>query len=123
MKKKSPYMNKKEVKSVFKRMGKIHAIAWKFEKFLQKNWGENYWNELHGHEVMEKIEKYVKKNPAIKIAHCDDDLFASSILVIVPHFKMGHTVYYIPQLTTRKDHFFLYPNHRKSLLEALKTDA
>ena len=74
---------------------------------------------LSGYEVMEKIESYAKENPEISIAHCDDDLFASSILVIIPHKDMGNTVLFVPQLTTITNKFFLYPNHQASLIKAL----
>lgn len=103
----------------FDRIKEKHSVWHKFVEFLEKEYGEGWETNLHGHEAIEKIEKYASENPEICIAYCDDNHFASSILVVVPHKDMGNTVIFVPQLTTVTNNFFLYPNHQKSLLEAL----
>jgi hypothetical protein len=99
---------------------KVHKIWHKFEKFLISNYGENFHSKLSGYDVQKNIEKFVEnKCPEIKIVNCDDEVFASSILVLVPHPKMGITILFIPQCTTIGNHFFLYESHFKSFTKEL----
>lgn len=112
-------MDKKEVKKMMQDINEKHLVWHKFCEWAEHEFGAEWENNMHGHEVIEKVEEYAKTHPAISIAHCDDDLFASSILVIVPHKDMGNTVLFIPQLTTRTNRFFIYPNHQRSLMKAL----
>ena len=76
---------------------------------------------LVGYEVIEKIEEFVEKEcPEIKIVYCDDDIYASSILLLIPHPKHGITIMFISQCTTIQNKFFLYDNHYINLLNTLK---
>lgn len=114
-------MNKKELKALVRSTGIKHSVYHKFCRWAEKQFGKE-WEDpkvFSGHEVMEKVEAYAKKNPQISIAHCDDDMFSGSLLVVIPHQEMGNTVLFIPQLTYRTNRFFLYPNHQKSLIKAL----
>lgn len=112
-------MNKKERKEFMKKSMQRHKVWHKFCRWGEKEFGKNWQDELSGYEAMEKIEAYAKKNKEISIAYCDDELFASSLIVVVPHKEMGNTVMFVPQLTNSKNNFFLYPNHQKSLIKAL----
>lgn len=76
---------------------------------------------LVGYEVMCKINKYVTKYcPEIKIINCDDSVHAGSDILLIPHPNHGITVMFIPQCTNVQNQFFLYENHYKMLLKALK---
>ena len=76
---------------------------------------------LTGYEAMCKVEKFVKRcYPEIKIIRCDDSIYAGSDILLIPHPNHGITVIFIPQCTTVQNQFFLYKNHHKELVKALK---
>lgn len=76
---------------------------------------------LTGYEAMCKVEKFVKRCcPEIKIIRCDDSNYAASDILLIPHPNHGITVIFIPQCTTVQNQFFLYKNHHKELVKALK---
>lgn len=91
----------------------------KFEKFLIEMLGGNYNSYLFGYKVICKIEEYIKNNPEIKVVHCDDDVFASSIIVLIPHPTRGITVKFIPQCTELQNTFFLYDRSYEKFVETL----
>lgn len=113
------FMNKKEMAEFSEKSKEIHAVWHKFSAWLEDEFGKDWRSELVGYDAMLKIEAYVKTNPEISLSYCDDEMFAGSMLVIVPHKGMGNTVIYVPQLTTITNQFFLYPNHQALLIEAL----
>lgn len=141
-----PY--KKMIEEMFARGKYIHQYMHKFDKWLKNTFGKDLYGEvtkhkfkvdgktkiiktrhynerelndrLCGYEVIERIEKYVKRScPEIKIVRCDDDVHAGSILLLIPHPTFGITVMFIPQCTTIQNTFFLYGNHYKMLLSEL----
>jgi hypothetical protein len=76
---------------------------------------------LTGYEAMCKVEKFVKRYcPEIKIIRCDDSVYAGSDILLIPHPNHGITVIFIPQCTTVQNQFFIYKNHHKELVKALK---
>ena len=105
---------------------KAHEIHWKFYDFINKKCGIKGLTEheideqMVGWDLMEKIERYVKRNPQIKIVYVDDEMFSSSMLVLIPHPEMGVSVKFIPQNSNVKGQFFLYHNHLKNLMSELK---
>jgi len=125
---------------------KMHKVWHDFEKHFfkreKREWafgdktfkGHSYtgWKWL-GFELMQKIDKYVKKHPEIEIASCDDDYHMNSYLVLIPHRfpnncqahkkskkYWGTTVIFVCQGTRLPTQFFLYLEHEKSLLAGLK---
>lgn len=121
-----------------------HKVWHKFSKFITNNYGKDLYSEYHyinvgkkklkyrnfnenelfrrlvGYEVITKIEKYVKKNcPEIRIVNCDDNVHSGSIILLIPHPKMGISVMFIPQCTNTQNVFFLYKNHYKNLMKNL----
>lgn len=76
--------------------------------------------KMKGYQAMQRVERYVKSHPEIKIINIDDSVFASSFLVLIPHPKMGITVIFIPQCTDNQSEFFLYPNHQEYLINGIK---
>lgn len=79
------------------------------------------------YDVMQAIEGYAKRKPesGIMITDVDDDAFASSNLVIMPHQSdyeyMGASVIFVPQCTGEKPiKFFMYPSHVDGLMRVLK---
>lgn len=100
----------------------MHALGHEFQGLFGDtgNW------KYKGHEMMEKVEEWAKHHKEVKVAYCDDGYFSSSTIVLVPHRcrtrSMGVSMYIIPQ-TTGEDpmRVFLYPNHKHSLLKALKS--
>ena len=130
--------------TMFEEAEKSHKIWHKFQKWLSNTYGKDLFSDwiyldptkkltkykyksfnegelakrLIGYEVMERVEKYVKKHcPEIKIVYCDDALHASSLILLIPHPKHGITLLYIPQCTSIQNQFFFYENHLKSLIE------
>lgn len=76
---------------------------------------------LVGYEVLEKMEKYVARHcKEIRVVRCDDSLYAGSSIFLIPHPKHGITMLFVPQCTTIQNQFFLYDNHYKDLMKALK---
>lgn len=76
---------------------------------------------LVGYEVLNRVEKYVKRYiPEIEIVRCDDAVYSGSTLFLIPHPKHGISVFYIPQCTSIQNQFFLYESHYKCLLGALE---
>lgn len=136
-------MTKQKNKDIFSESNKIHSKWHKFQKFLEKNFYspdivreveiKNFGvktkhkifdevalsRRIVGHEAMTKIRNYAKKNPEIRIVGCDDSAFASSMIVLIPHPKMGITMMFVPQCTGVQNEMFLYPNHYKMLLDTL----
>ncbi len=100
-------------------LNSVHEASQKFEKFLIEMLGGNYNSYLFGYKVICKIEEYAKNNPEIKVVHCDDDVFASSILVLIPHPTMGISIMFVPQCTNVQNMFFLYDKHYSELIRVL----
>lgn len=114
----------KEISNQHKRIKKIHGTYHKFHAWLVKTFSkgvpDHLQRHLAGYEVMETVEKWIKRNaPEIKICWCDDDHHASSMLLLIPHPDLGITVMFIPQLTSVQNQFFLYGNHYQKLMEEL----
>lgn len=121
----------------------IHEIWWKFSKHFQKwyyvmctSWkydeekrevvetGKQHKefssHEMIGYKTMKRVEKYCKKNPAVKHVCVDDSHFAGSMVVLVPHPEMGISVIYIPQCSTKESNqFFLYIYHIDELVNTI----
>ena len=76
-------------------------------------------SKMIGYDAMLRIERYAKLHPEIKVCRVDDDVFAGSILVLVPHPEMGITVFFVPQCTNTQNAFFLYPQDSKELIDTL----
>lgn len=93
------------------------------KKFKIKHRGFNDYElskRLVGHEVIDKIERYIKRCcQEIKIIRCDDSLHAGSIILLIPHPKHGITVMFIPQCTGIQNQFFLYKQDYKQLVKEL----
>lgn len=142
-------VRKKQTDEMFARRRKIHHTFHKFQKWTINTFGKDLkikrkvkfdlgngkkktitchdYNDyelskrLCGYDVMVKVENYIKRScPEIRIVHCDDAIYAGSIILLIPHPTHGISVMYIPQLTGIQNHFFLYGGHYKMLLEELK---
>jgi len=140
---------KERTEAMFAHSKEIHRIWHKFSGWLTRTYGKDLHGEwvrnkikvdgkrkvfkyrsfndyelskrLCGYEVMERIERYVKRYvPEIKIVYCDDEVYATSMILLIPHPKHGITMMYIPQLTGIQNQFFLYGNHYKMLMEELE---
>lgn len=128
-------MSKKKMGKLDNKVSKIHRIhndfMNKFQKYRPKK--TKYEPDHHGYvwrwigyDLMERVKKWAKKHRKhVEIVHCDDDLFASSDLVIIQNKwrkeYFGTTVIYIPQCTTELPiKFFLYPHHQRNLIKALQ---
>lgn len=96
-----------------------------FDQPIEKRW------KYRGYDMMERVAKFAKKHPEVKITGCDDSYHAGSDIVLVPHIDSlakdkrdrywGTTVIVIPQCDGQYPcEFFLYPGHKKDLLKALR---
>lgn len=114
-------MKKDEIDAAFEEAKNIHAVYRAFCKRFQNK--ENKW-KFNGFKFIKQVHKYVETHPEIKIVNCDDAVFASSLLVLIPHSTkkdyMGTTVLFIPQCTGEEaTQMFLYPDHEKNLVASL----
>jgi hypothetical protein len=80
--------------------------------------------DVDGYTRMNLAEDVRNKYPDwISIASCDDHLFSHSYLVLIRHGSdenyMGMTAVYIPQNGEDAMHFFLYPSHARSVINAI----
>ena len=80
---------------------------------------------LTGWELMEKVEEWALKWPEdVRITRCDDNMFMSSLIVLIDHKTptqfMGTTMVTIPQMGSQPQVMFLYPGHREGLREKLR---
>lgn len=128
---------------------KCHDVYHKFDKWLKKSYGSDLYSEwriieikgkdgrvrkiktrsfnerefnrrLVGYEVQERVERYVKKYcPQIRIVRCDDSIYSSSTILLIPHKKHGITVMFIPQCTDVQNRFFLYGGHYGNLMKEM----
>jgi hypothetical protein len=133
---------KQTVDKSMKRALAVHKVWHKFSKWVEKTFGKdlvqnkemivnkkkikykdiNEWElskKLTGYEAMKKIERYVKYNPEIKITYCDDDLYSSSFILLIPHINHGISVVFVPQGTGIQNRFFLYHNHWEYFIKEL----
>lgn len=94
----------------------------KKKKLKYRNFNENEFNSrLVGYEVIENVERYIKRYcKEIKIVHCDDHYNSGSIILLIPHIEHGITVMFIPQCTSIQNTLFLYENHYKDLIKGLE---
>lgn len=114
-KEESDFMDEQQREKLFRDSDEIHRIWHKFSKFLD----ENCEPTPQGWDDIEAIEKYTQENPEIKIVPCDDDIHASSIIVLIPHPKMGISFMFVPQLTNVTNRLFLYGAHWEMLIKEL----
>jgi hypothetical protein len=100
----------------------VHVVWHRFQRRFKTDTGKY---KLKGWALMKAIAKWAKRYPTdVFITGCDDAFFAGSDLVFIEHQSpntyMGTTVLYIPQCTGEEPiEFFLYPGHRKNLVEVL----
>lgn len=115
----------KELKKVNDNAKKVHGTWYRFTSYAMKIVNTTEWydctEKLVGYDVSIKLERYCKKYlPEVKIVFCDDDVYASSVIFLIPHPTHGIRLVYIPQCTEIKNVFFLYESYFKQLNEALK---
>lgn len=105
--------------------GDVHKVYHEFHrkfKLYPNDGGKKY--KYAGYASMTKIEKWAKKYPNdVRIVGCDDSHFSGSDIIMIEHKTkdryMGTTVIYVPQNSGDPAEFFLYPNHRTNLMQAL----
>jgi hypothetical protein len=103
----------------------IHAVWYEFARRFKTKNGFKYRSK--GHDLMIDVEKWAKRHPKdVRIVGVDDSYFASSFMVLIEHKTtrsyMGTSVVVIPQCTGEDPlEFFLYPSHRKGLMETLRS--
>lgn len=123
---------------------KVHATWHEFEAFLEQEFAADIAvkqtidigykkieymhcddlalaNRLVGFEVQEKIIAYAELHKEdVKVVRCEDSVYASSIIVLVAHPKMGITTLFVPHCTKVQNQFFLYGSHYEQLMKAYK---
>ena len=76
-------------------------------------------SKMIGYECMKRCEKYAKKNKEIKIIGVDDSVYASSVVILIPHPEHGITVIFVPQCTDVMNQFFLYSGHAHNIVSEI----
>ena len=105
------------------RKSHVHTVWHEFSRRFKTKDGFKY--KKKGYDLMVAVERWQKRHlKDVRIVGVDDSYFASSYLVLVEHKTarqyMGTTVVVVPQCTGEDPlEFFLYPSHRKGLIEAL----
>jgi hypothetical protein len=105
----------------------VHASWNSFSNYMKRWYYEIINNKkvfssenMTGYIAQKRVTNYAKKHPEVKVLFCDDSVFSSSIIVLIPHPTMGITMIYIPQNNTKiRSELFLYPDHSKKLIEEL----
>lgn len=135
--------------NITEKVNTTHRVYHRFHNWLIKNYGKDLYSKwvvntltladgtkkrlryrsfndyelsrrLVGYEVIENIERYVKRYcKDIKIVYCDDSYYSGSIILLIPHVNHGITVMFIPQCTSVQNELFLYDGHYKLLMEKL----
>ncbi len=77
-------------------------------------------SKMVGYQAMCRVERYEKKYGKIKIVYVDDEVFMTSMIVLIPSIDMGISCIYIPQCVNPSNTFFLYPSDIKQLDEAIE---
>lgn len=135
-------------KSLIKSIEKVHQVWHKFSNWMIKTYGKDLhgkWKyfpvpknskakkiryrsfndyelskRIVGHEVINKVSKYIRTYcPEIKIVPCDDSDYSSSCILLIPHPKHGITIMFIPQCSKIQNQFFLYDSHYDVLMKEL----
>jgi hypothetical protein len=98
---------------------KRHAFSFKTFKETKQIIREFDPSKMVGYSAMQKVKRYKEKYGGIETISVDDDMFMGSMIVLIPHDKMGITCIYIPQCINPSNTFFLYPCHIKQLSETI----
>lgn len=103
---------------------RIHRLWHDFSRRFMNGTSGGF--KLYGADLQDAVRKWAQKHPEVSWLGCDDRMFMTSNLVLIPHqadgFYMGTTVVYLPQCTGDHDkaaQFFLYPGHVGKLLSSL----
>lgn len=102
-----------------RRMKEMHKLGWAYQKEFLKNDEFKY----EGMEMLDRMERFAKKNPQVTLLRCDDSFHCSSNIALIPHENRkeywGTTVVIMPQCHGHPEEIFLYPNHAIELHKAL----
>ena len=96
-----------------------YAFSFKTLKETKKVIREFDPTKMVGYSAMQKVKYYKKKYGGIETSFVDDDSFMSSMIVLIPHPKMGITSIYIPQCGYNINTFFMYPCHFDTLIKTI----
>lgn len=132
----------KEFKKMWEEAGRPHKVWHKFRTFLTnaygkdlftdsgivvggirtKNFNSTEWSRrMVGHDVMTRVERYVKRYcPEIKIMRVDDATASTSFLLFIPHPKYGITTLFIPQNTHEQNFMSLCPDNIREMQKILQ---
>lgn len=121
-------MTKKELKKWVKRCKEQDRRCKEWNKLWHKfsnKLSDHVTFKYKGYDLMERVERFAKKHPTVKIAHVDDSYFSSSYIAFFPHERKdeywGTTALLIPQCSGEPaTAFFLYPGHVDGLIEVLQ---
>lgn len=104
----------------------VHLV---WHDFLNTFMDKKTWSKWKciGYKLMRKVEKWAKKWPNdVQIVQCDDNVHASSDLILIKHRALktgkyfGTSIVFIPQCTGENPiKFFLYPSRHDELIKAL----
>ena len=108
-----------------RRSDEWNRLWWKFAKRFGCSGDSANRFKYKGYDLMERVERFAKKNPTVRIAWVDDSYFSGSMIVFVPHEckeeYWGTTAVLIPQCSGEPPtEFFLYPGHVRELIQVLK---
>jgi len=101
----------------------LHRVSLALNRVLRRYTDDS--GGIFGYEAQVAAEQFAADHrDHVRIVPVDDDVFATSVLVLVDHRNdqeyMGTSVLFIPQCGGSSARFFLYPNHRRALLRSLQ---
>lgn len=110
-------------------MEAIQGVWWKFDRLMERKYGEDYHKHLHGIKCIYQIRKFQSRNPQVKIVKvCDnyrcekigDSFGDKSIFVLIPLPTMGIKIICVPEKAEEQNIYFLYPKTISALSDALR---
>lgn len=78
---------------------------------------------VDGYELSQRVRRWAKKYPAVRIVMVDDERFSTSDIVLMPEYVKGKLwgvfATFIPQNIGEPVQFFMYPNNVGGMIDAL----
>lgn len=110
----------------------VHLRRWYFKIYFRhkkdltpskKKYRRVDWPQVRGYRAVKRIVKFASKNPEVIDVCCDDHIFSSSNIFLIPHSTkkkfMGVTMLFVPQCAEEQNIMFLYPGHLDNLIKQL----
>ena len=118
--KKEIQWGRKDSDDLFKESVMIHKIYNAFNRWFRQDRQFQY----RGYILIQRLEKFARYYPEVKLVSCDDDIHSSSCMALIPHYEKngvnwGTTVVCAPQFG-EPTVMFLYPENNMQMIKSLQ---